>query len=133
MQFLELMLNDMEKNASKIMEWWNAPQKTSFKKLLFGKETLRFIITVLITSFLVMCVMFIVQMSSLGRETEETFALIGVSIISLVGLWRAVSNMRMLNGGLEKFAYACIAVVLGYLIFQFSMFLFVAFVIYLIL
>lgn len=133
MQFLELMLNDMEKNTSKIMEWWNAPQKTSFKKLLFGKETLRFIITVLITSFLVMCVMFIVQMSSLGRETEETFALIGVSIISLVGLWRAVSNMRMLNGGLEKFAYACIAVGLGYLIFQFSMFLFVAFVIYLIL
>lgn len=123
----------MKKDTSKITEWWNAPQKKDFKSLLFGKETLRFIMYVLITSFLVMCVMLFVQMSSsIEQETENTVALIGVSAISLVGLWKAVANMRMLKWGWEKFAYACIAVVLGYLIFQLSMYLFVAFIIYLV-
>lgn len=122
----------MENMKLKISEWWNAPQKKDFKSLLFGKETLRLMLTVLITSFLVMCVMFIVQMSSVEPETEDTIAFIGVSVISLVGLWKALANIRMLERGLEKFAYACIAAAWGYLAFQLSMFLFVAFVIYLV-
>ena len=122
----------MEKKPFKITEWWNVSQRKSFKDLLFGKETLRFILTVLITSFLVMCVMFVVQMSSLEQETEDSIAFIGVSVISLVGLWGAAANMRMLEGIFEKFAYACIAAVLGYLMFQFSIILFIAFIIYLI-
>lgn len=110
----------------------NTPPKKSFKSLLFGKETLRFIVSVLVVSFVVMCVMFVVQMSSVEPETEDTIALIGVIIITLVGLYKAGLNMRMLEGVWEKFAYFCIAAILGYLIFQLSMFLFVAFIIYLV-
>lgn len=122
----------MEKKESKFMQWWNAAEKKDFKSLLFGRDTLVFIVAVLITSFLVAATFFIVQMCSAERETEETVAFVGVCIITLVGLWRALSNMRKLSKPVEMVCYALIAAVLGYLIFQLAMLLFIVFIVLLV-
>ena len=120
-------------NNTTLRKWWNAPhEKKNLLHVLFGKETLQFVITVLIASFLVACMMFIVQMSSVEKEIENTIAFIGVSIISMLGLWRAISNMRKLKEVWEIIVYAFVAVILGYFIFQLSMLLFIGFIIYLV-
>ncbi len=81
-----------------------------------------------------MCVMLVVQMTrGVERSTESAVAAVCVSIIALVGLWKALSNMRRLTEMWERIVYAVVVAVLGYLVFLVSMLLFVVFIVGLVL